>query len=278
MFIISTIEAAILGTVQGLTEFLPVSSTAHLFIFQKLFGLDQATYGLSFDMFTNLGTTLALIWYFRKDIWELLKRIRLPQTNRPYTRDELVPWWILGVTVIVGALGVVLENKIATTFRSLSLVAAMLVLFGIVMLWAEAVAKKQAKEAGIDTPKAFTIGLSQILAFVPGVSRSGATISTGLFLGVTREKAARFSFLLSIPVTLGAILKRMATAVHEFHAVPPSTSVLWFYLVGLVFSTIIGYYSIRFLLDYVKRSSLAVFSYYRFALAAVLVIYLVVSR
>lgn len=278
MLIVSTIEAAILGSVQGLTEFLPVSSTAHLFIFEKLFGLDQSTYGLSFDMFTNLGTTVALVWYFKSELLALLKRFRIPTKDAPLSRAEQVPWWILWVTVIVGAAGLALEKKIATSFRSLSLIALTLVLFGIVMLWAEAVAKKQAEKGELDTKKAYTIGLSQMLAFVPGVSRSGATITTGLFLGISREEAARFSFLLSVPITLAAIGKRMLTAVHEFSAVPPSASVIWFYFVGLIFSTIIGYYSIRFLLGYVRKSSLAVFAYYRFALAAVLVVYLVLSR
>jgi undecaprenyl-diphosphatase len=269
------VEAAILGAVQGITEFLPVSSTGHLLILQRFFGLDQATYGLSFDMFTNLGTTVALIWFFRADLLRLLKLIRLPSRAQPLTPEERVPWWIIGITLIVGACGLVLEKKIATSFRSLGIVAAMLVLFGLVMLLAEAVARKQLKKVTIGVRQAYGIGLAQILAFVPGVSRSGATISTGLFLGISREEAARFSFLLSVPITLAAILKRMATAVGEFQATPPSNEVVIFYLVGLLFSTVFGYYTIRFLLDYIRRSSLAVFAYYRFALAAVIILYLV---
>lgn len=278
MIIIPTLQAAVLGSVQGLTEFLPVSSTAHLFIFERLFGLSQSTYGLSFDMFTNLGTTLALIWYFRIDLWMLIKRLRLPRADAPLSRAEQMPWWILGVTVMVGAAGLALENRIATSFRSLSVIAAMLVLFGIVMLWAEAVAKKRGSQSELTTRPAYLIGLSQMLAFIPGVSRSGATISTGLFLGLSREEAARFSFLLSVPITLAAILKRMLTAVHEFQTTPPSSEVVWFYVVGLIFSTVVGYYSIRFLLAYVRRSSLAAFAYYRFLLAAVLLVYLVSSH
>jgi undecaprenyl-diphosphatase len=273
--ILHLVEAAILGAVQGITEFLPVSSTGHLLILQRFFGLDQATYGLSFDMFTNLGTTLALIWFFRADLLRLLKLIRLPRRAQPLTPEERVPWWIIGITLIVGAFGLVLEKKIATSFRSLGIVAAMLVLFGLVMLYAEAVARKQLKKVTIGVRQAYGIGLAQILAFVPGVSRSGATISTGLFLGISREDAARFSFLLSVPITLAAILKRMATAVGEFQATPPSNEVVIFYLVGLLFSTVFGYYTIRFLLDYIRRSSLAVFAYYRFALAAVIILYLV---
>jgi undecaprenyl-diphosphatase len=269
--ITGVIEAIILGIVQGITEFLPVSSTGHLTVLQTLFGLDQKRFGLSFDMFTTLGTTLALIFYFRKDLWSLILNIRL----RPKTHEQRLVWWIIGVTVIVGLAGLLLEDMIATSFRSLPLIAAMLVLFGAVMLFAEYVASHKPK--GELTPtRAYGVGLAQILAFIPGVSRSGATISTGLLLGLSREQAARYSFLLSAPITLAAIAKRSVTALAEFRQAPLTVDERWFYIIGFIAALIAGYYSIRFLLQYLAKYSLAAFAYYRFGLAAVIVLYLAI--
>lgn len=269
------LEAAFLGLVQGVTEFLPVSSTGHLILFQKLFGLDQRTYGLSFDMFTNLGTTLALFWFFRSDLWELLRLLRLPGKGRPLSQAERVPWWILGVTVLVGAVGFLLEDQIATTFRTLPLIAAMLAGFGVLMLVAERYATQRTDQLSART--AYGMGLAQIIAFLPGVSRSGVTITTGLFLGLTRAAAARFSFLLSAPITLAAIVKRLSTAAGDFQATPPTAEVTSFYLVGFLVAGVAGYYSIKFLLGYLARFSLAAFAYYRLTLAAAIVIGLLVT-
>lgn len=269
--ILHLLQAAFLGAVQGITEFLPVSSTGHLLIFETIFHLDQKTYGLSFDMFTNLGTSLALVWFFRKDIADILRRF----TTKPKTIAEKTPWWILWVTILVAAAGLVLEDTIATSFRSLGLVATSLAAFSLVMLAAEAYASKKPAKP-LSTPSAFVIGLAQVLAFVPGVSRSGATISFGRFCQVDRAEAARFSFLLSIPITLAAILKRMLTAAGEFQQTPPGMEVMLFYLVGLVVAAVVGYYSIRFLLEYVRKASLAAFAYYRIGLAILLGVYLLV--
>ncbi|HSI20385.1 MAG TPA: undecaprenyl-diphosphate phosphatase [Verrucomicrobiae bacterium] len=276
MVFTSVLEAIILGSAQGLTEFLPVSSTAHLVVLQHVFGLDQRTYGLSFDMFANLGTTLALIWFFREDLATLVRRLRLPKEGAPLSIAEKVPWWILSVTIIVGATGYLLEHLIASTFRSLPLIAGMLVFFGIVMLLAEKYAATHPRTTALSATRAYGVGLAQIIAFVPGVSRSGATISTGLFLGLTREEAARFSFLLSVPITLAAIGKRMVTVAGDFAVNPPSADVILFYMAGLISAGVVGYFSIRFLLTYLRTSSLAAFSYYRFALAAAILVYLAI--
>jgi undecaprenyl-diphosphatase len=266
--------AAFLGAVQGITEFLPVSSTGHLVILQYLFNLDQATYGLSFDMFTNIGTLLAVLIYFRHDFRRLLSRLRLPSADKPLRGEERVPWWIIGVTALVAAVGFVMEEAIATTFRSLPLIAATLIGFGVVMLLAEYYGNQYLKKQPLTIGRAYGVGLAQILAFVPGVSRSGATISVGLLMGLSREDAARFSFLLYAPVVFGAISKRMVTAYHEFQAVPVTADIVLFYIVGLVAATVVGYFTIAFLLAYVRRASLAAFVYYRFALGAAILLYL----
>jgi undecaprenyl-diphosphatase len=266
------LQAGILGFVQGITEFLPVSSTGHLVIMESLFHFDQARYGLSFDMFTNIGTTLALVWYFRGDLWNLLRSLRLPSAKKPLSLEEKKPWWILGSTIIVGIAGFALEKRIATTFRSLPLIALALILFSFVMLYAEYRAKQQ-KPSALTVKKAYGVGLAQMLAFIPGISRSGATISTGLVMGLTRVEAARWSFLLSAPITIAAILKRLLTAGQEFTQTGLSTETVMVYLIGAVVAGITGYYSIRFLLKYLQHSTLAAFAYYRIALGVLVLLY-----
>lgn len=271
------LQAAFLGIVQGITEFLPVSSTGHLTIAQHIFHLDQARYGLSFDMFTNIGTSVALIWYFRKDLWDIARSMRIPTSDNPLSQQEKLPWWILGATIIVGLAGFILEDTIATTFRSLPLIAATLFVFGIVMLIAEKVAEKTPRSQAMSIVQAYIVGLAQIVAFIPGVSRSGATISAGLFAGLDRAAAARFSFLLSAPITVAAIAKRMLSAGSEFSQTGIDAQLATFYVIGALTAGITGYYAIRFLLAYLQKYSLAAFAYYRFILAGCVALYLLLS-
>lgn len=272
MNFISFLQAVILGAVQGVTEFLPVSSTGHLVILEHFFHLDPNQYGLSFDMFINLGTTLAVTWYFRHDLLSIFRKLRFPN-GKPYTKEEKLPWWILGVTALVGIAGLLLEKHIDSTLRTLPIIITMLIVFGAFMLLAEKLGKQKSTE--LSGTQAYLVGLSQILAFVPGVSRSGSTISSGLFLGLTRETAARYSFLLSVPVTLAAILKRLATTASDVQQNGIAAETAMFYIVGLIVSTIVGYYTVHFLLEYLRKYSLAAFAYYRFGLAAILIVYLV---
>lgn len=273
MTIVSLLQAIFLGGIQGLTEFLPVSSTGHLIIFEHLFNLDPQVYGLSFDMFTNLGTSLALVFYFRKDLKKIIGDFRMPKLNRPLTAEQKIPWWIIISTIIVGGVGFLLEDTIATKLRDTQIIAWMLILFGIVMLAAEKINQNLAKQE-LRAPSAIAIGLSQMLAFIPGVSRSGATISTGLFLGISRAEAARFSFLLSVPITLAAIAKRLFSTGANLLETGISPEVATFYLVGLFSALIVGYFSIHFLLGYLQKSSLAAFAYYRFGLAILILVLL----
>jgi undecaprenyl-diphosphatase len=265
---VSIFQATILGAIQGITEFLPISSTGHLVIAQYFFGLDPKTFGLSFDMFTNIGTTSALLAFYWKDLLAIFSKLRLP-SKKAFTQEEKLPWWILGVTAVVGVAGLLLEDRIATDFRSLELIAWMLIIFGAVMLFAEKVGGKNATNQ-LSATQAWLVGLSQMIAFIPGVSRSGITISTGLFSGVSRAAAARYSFLLSVPIITAATFKRMLTASTELTI---TSDVAIFYLVGALSAGIFGYYSLRFLISYLQKYSLAIFAYYRFILGGILLLY-----
>ncbi|CAN5143081.1 undecaprenyl-diphosphatase UppP [soil metagenome] len=272
MTITLLLQATFLGAIQGVTEFLPISSTGHLVIAQHFLGLNPKDFGLSFDMFTNIGTTTALLAFYWKDLLHIFSKLRVP-TGKPLTNEEKLPWQIIGITAVVGVAGLLLEDKIATDFRSLAVIGSALIIFGAVMLWAEKVGSKNA--TGEISPKqAYLVGLSQILAFVPGVSRSGATISTGLFSGLSRATAARYSFLLSVPIITVATLKRLLTAASELTV---TADLATFYVVGALTAGIVGYFSLRFLIGYLQKSSLAVFAYYRFALGAALLLYVWLS-
>ena len=263
--------AAILGSVQGLTEFLPVSSTAHLIISEKLLNVDQATYGLSFDMFTNIGTIAALLIFFWADLKELFGRLRLPK-GKPLSNDEKVPWYILLATIPVGLVGFLLEKRIETQFRSLLVIAISLAVVGILMILAENYSKKLTRVTNPTPVQVLLISLSQCLAFVPGVSRSGITISTAIFLKLDRVTAARYSFMLSIPITLIATLKKLLDFGKVIHTNGIEANVLTFYVIGALFSFVVGYFALKFLLKFYRNYSLATFAYYRIGLALVLII------
>lgn len=267
------LQSVVLGTVQGITEFLPVSSTAHLIVLQKLFRLDAERYGLTFDMFTNLGTALALLIFFREDVVGMARHLRWPFPWRLLTADEKLPWHIIGATVLPAALGVVLEPWIASTFRSLWVIVVSLVVVAILMMAVER--RESSKGKPITGAMWFVIGAAQAIAFLPGVSRSGITICTAMLLGLRRPEAARASFLLSLPITLGASLKEVVPFVADLSGNPQPISVLWFYAIGTVSAGVVGYLSIKYLLKYLQQHSLSVFSYYRMALAAVLAVFFI---
>ncbi|MCC2631520.1 MAG: undecaprenyl-diphosphatase UppP [Patescibacteria group bacterium] len=267
------LQAIILGVVQGITEFLPVSSTAHLIIVQDLFNLDPATYGLSFDMFTNLGTVLAVIIFFWNDLKDIFGSLRLMPPGK-MTGKQKLPWLIILATIPVGLIGMALESRIESDFRSLYVIATSLVVVGLVMIAAEKSAGRRKPKENV-TPRPFQViwtGLSQAIALIPGVSRSGITISTGMFLGMDRVTAARYSFLLSVPITAAATLKKLADFGSEVSAGNVASDVLVFYFLGAITSFIAGYFTLRFLLSFYSRSTLTSFAYYRFALALVLII------
>ncbi|MBD3360443.1 undecaprenyl-diphosphatase UppP [Candidatus Peregrinibacteria bacterium] len=254
-------DSLILGILQGITEFLPVSSSGHLVLGEYYLGLNVETLK-SFDVVVHLGTLLAILVYFKKDVWEILKALgrlfcRKFEKKDPYLK--LILFIVIGTVpaVIFAILG---EKWIDNTFRNVKAVGIWMFIVGIIYLIGE-FAYKRRKNHKMNYRKAFVIGMVQALALIPGVSRSGSTITAGLFQGIERSSAARFSFLLGIPAIVGAGL---FTAVNlpengiEISIIPLFT--------GFFTSFIFGLLSVAFLMRFLKRNSLIVFSIYLIAL------------
>lgn len=260
------IQAIILGLIQGLTEFIPVSSSGHLVLAHHFFGI--TTTGLSFDVALHIGTLVALLIYFNKDIWQLLKSlfIKSPQTR--------LAWLLIVATIPAVIVGVLLESSAETAFRSPRLVAINLAIVAVLMLFAERYyhlhVKNPTKLAKVTRKQAIIMGLSQAAAIVPGVSRSGSTITAGLFTGMDRVSATRFSFLLGIPITAGAIAKVFT----ESQAIQQVQADKTTFAVGIITAFLSGLFAIQFLLKYLSKHSLSIFAYYRIALSAIVLIVL----
>ncbi len=271
---IELLEAVFLGVVQGLTEFLPVSSSGHLLLSQHFLGMDQERFGLSFDAAIHTGTVLAVVWFFWGDLLSM-GRAFLRSLPRPDFSDAEVrtAYLILVATIPAALIGFFFEDFFATEVRSPWVVVFNLVFIGALFLVAEVVGRKTESASKLGLLGAFGIGLAQAAALVPGVSRSGATITCGLFLGLRREEAARFSFLMSVPVTAAAAGLSLAEAAGE--GMDAHEALM--FLAGSTTSAAVGYLAIRFLLRFLANHTLRVFAYYRFALAAVVAIVLLSS-
>lgn len=257
------IEAVVLGILQGLGEFLPISSSAHLLIAPWLFGWQEGTpqEKLIFDVALHLGTTAAVIGYFRQDLWRLLRALFRPAN--PHPDDRRMAWMILLACIPGAAAGALFENVIEENIRTrIVLIAVLLMITGGILFLADRFGRSERPITSLRTLEGFLIGCAQALALIPGVSRSGATITAGLMLGLTREAAARFSFLLSAPITLGATLWTFRHLVQS----PPSSDSLLVLAVGVVTSGVVGYLSIAFLLRYLRTHSVNLFMWYRLAL------------
>lgn len=245
--------ALLLGVIQGLTEFFPVSSTAHLILVPWFFGWTGDLDTLIFDVALHAGTLTALVFYFWRDWIELITE-----------RRKLLMLIILAC-VPAGIAGYFLNDFVEKYLREPLLISLMLVIVGLVMLAAERAEKY--KEVGKTTfVDALTIGIAQAIALIPGVSRSGITIAAGLFRGLKREASARFSFLLSTPIVAGATLlhfKKLLSNQGNYD--------LQLFAVGLITSALTGLLAIKFLLSFLKRYPLNVFVFYRFLLAAVII-------
>lgn len=260
------IEAIILGIVQGLTEFIPVSSSGHLVVLHDLFGAPKGE--LIFDVALHIGTLMALVIYFYQDILKLGRGV----FRREKTEIWLVKMLVLA-TVPAAVAGFYLQSAAETTFRSSRIVAVNLMVFGLVMLLAERYAKRFKKRASVEniTPQqSLIMGMAQAFAIIPGVSRSGSTITSGLFAGLDRVAATRFSFLLAIPITFGAILKVMSGGAMASHLDGQAS----IFAVGILAAFISGIFAIRFLLAYLAKHSLAAFAYYRIALGLLIILVL----
>lgn len=261
------------GVLQGLTEFLPVSSSGHLVILHEVLGITSAD-DLAFDAVLQLGTMLALLVYFRQDLWRLacnslkwLKGTSNPQTEQDI---QIIQAIIIGTIPALG-LGLLLQHRMEHQFRHAWLVAIVLLLGSGLMAFAES--RASLKEKQIRIQKGFIIGLFQCLALVPGMSRSGATISGGLLSGLTRESATRFSFLLSIPIISGSGLLKL----HDLLKNPSLNYSALDLAIGFFASAIIGYISIAWLLRFVKTHSLKPFIWYRLGLALLVLVWTIAS-
>jgi undecaprenyl-diphosphatase len=253
------LEAIVLGILQGITEFIPVSSSAHLIILPWFFGWEGAVNTLSFSVALHFGTLLALLLYFRKD-W-----IALIKTGKK--KDGII-WHILYATVPAATAGLVFSEKIEK-MRSPLLIILTLSLIAALMIYIEK-RKKDTEGFGIDRvglKDALFIGFAQAFALVPGISRSGITIVAGLMRGLNRQSSARFSFLLSTPIVAGASIFEAQKLI-----VYPDTIQAEIFVTGIIMSSVTGYIAIKFLLRFLQKHSLAPFAYYRFFLAFVIII------
>jgi undecaprenyl-diphosphatase len=256
---LSLFEAVILGLVQGLGEFLPISSSAHLILVPWLFGWTDP--GLTFDIALHLGTLIAVVLYFWKDWLNLLRK---GFTDRGSTEGRLF-WYLVAATIPGALVGYLLESKAETVFRNPVLIAVMLITLGILLYWADRESTKAFSIKDITFKTSFLIGISQALAIIPGVSRSGVTMTVGLMLGLTREGAARFSFLLSAPIILGAALVKFP------HVISNPSMITGGFIAGMIVSCVTGVVSIGFLLRYVQTKTFLPFVWYRFALGGLVI-------
>jgi undecaprenyl-diphosphatase len=263
------LEALVLGIVQGLTEFLPISSSAHQSIVGQFFGGEDV--GAAFTAITQLGTEAAVILFFRREIWLIIRRWcgslvgRVPRDDP----DARMGWLVIIGSVPIVVLGLVFQDAIDTGLRDLWVTAAMLAGFGVVIGVADRLARNARPLQSLTWGHGVLFGLAQSLALVPGVSRSGATISAGLALGYTREAAARYSFLLAIPAVVGSGLFKLADVSAD--PVPPAWGPI---LLATVVSFVIGYAVIAWLLRYISTHTFLPFVVYRIALAVVVAVLL----
>jgi undecaprenyl-diphosphatase len=272
---VSLLEAIVLGIVQGLTEFLPISSTAHLRIIPALAKLIDSNHhwndpGAAASAIIQLGTLLAVLVYFRKDIGTLtVAVVRGVIRGKPMeTHDARLAWYIALGTIPIVACGLLFEDLIEHQARSLWTMVSSLIGLAILLYIAEKVSSRQRDTQQVNLLDSLTVGLAQAVALIPGSSRSGTTITAGLFLGLTREAAARFSFLLSIPAVAGSGFYELYKIRHELDTVGFNL------LVATVVATVSGYLAIEFLLRYLRTHTTYVFIWYRIGLGVLLIVML----
>ncbi len=272
------LKAAILGIVQGLTEFLPVSSTGHLVLLEKGLDVSQDRFGLSFDAAIHLGTLLAILVYFWSTVLRLLTAwvgsIRARRWDMD--TDSRLAWLIIIGTVPAGVIGFLFESTVEEKLRNPALVATMLILFSGALVLAELLGKRRLQASQLGAPAALFIGLAQAVALIPGVSRSGITISAGLLAKLERQQAAVFVFLLSAPIVAGAGLKKVYDVVKEARDGVLGREDLQFFLVGFILAAVVGYLTIRFMLAYLREHSLYAFVVYRIALGVIVLAVLLI--
>ena len=263
------LQAIVLGIVQGLTEFLPISSSAHLRIVSAFFGWDDP--GAAYTAVTQIGTEAAVLIYFRKDLWAILSTW-LRALRDPSLRDDpntKMGWFIIVATIPIGLIGFAMKDHIESGARDLYLIGTTLIVFALVLHWADRRARLERETDDLSTRDGILIGLAQSLSLVPGVSRSGATMSAGLLLGLTREAAARFAFLIAVPAVL-------ASGLFELFSIAtgdsPGEESVGAIAISTVIAFVVGYAAIAWLLRYISSHTLTVFVVYRIALGALVLI------
>ena len=265
---LSWLQAIVLGISQGLTEFLPISSTAHTLIVSKLLGWPDP--GAAFTAVTQVGTELAVVIYFRQDIARILKAwfASLTKKNERANPDAKMGWYVIIGTIPIGIAGLAFKSSIETTARNLWLVAATLIVMGILLGLADRYARHTKSETDINTKNAVLFGLGQALALIPGVSRSGATITAGLAMGFKRDVAARYSFLLAIPAVFASAALTAGDISSDSFVNWPAT------IVATIVAFVVGYFVIASLLKYLQTRTFLPFVIYRIALGTLLMVLL----
>lgn len=267
------LEAIFLGMLQGLTEFLPISSSAHIRFAGEIFGTNQDP-GATFTAITQIGTEIAVLIYFRNDILRILKawlnQISRRNLESEEKRDARMGWLIIVGTLPIGVLGYFGQDVIRNDLRSLWLVATVMIIFGVILGITDKYGKVERGLNQLTPVHGILYGLAQSLALVPGVSRSGATIAMGRFLGYSREAALRYSFLLALPAVFGSGFYELRGAIGSDVADPAFTLPETFVATAIAF--IIGYAVIAWLLKFVMTRSFAPFIYYRIALGSMILL------
>lgn len=260
------VRAIILGIIQGLGEFLPISSSAHLIIVRYLFNFPEMS--ISFDVALHFGTLIAVMWVFWKDWIVYLKGVSNKFIHKKSSFENNMFWYLVAATIPGAIVGFLLEDYIETIVRgNMVIIASTLAIMGVFIYlgdrYANKVYKKQTEFENLTFKQTFIIGLSQALAIIPGFSRSGTTILTARLMGITREAAAKFTFLLSTPVIFGATIVKAKELITGFNIE---------LVVGILTAAIVGVITIKFLLNYIKNKGFAIFAYYRVIIAIIVLI------
>ena len=277
--LITILQAIILGIIQGATEFIPISSSAHLIIVPWLFGWnDAALTSLPFDVALHLGTLVAVLVYFANDWWRLLRAgiASIVERRVGTDPDRRLAWFVIIGTIPGAIFGALAESKVEELFHqpnvpvastAIIAIAFFMAVLGVLLFLADRMARHLEGMEGLTLKQVIIIGFAQAFAIIPGVSRSGATITAGLALGLKRETAARFSFLLSAPVIAGAGLKSLYEIIKGAQSGAIAQNELVLFPVGFLTAAVVGYLCIRFLLNYLQNHSVRLFVYYRIVLA-----------
>jgi len=256
-------QAVWLAFVQGFTEFLPISSSAHLILLPRLFGFPDQ--GLGFDIAVHVGTLAAVVFYLRNEIGPMLRDWFLTLLGRPGTPHSRLAWGVILATIPLGLGGIMLKALVSDELRSPLVIATTTIVFGLALLWADRRGRRERDEYQLGWRDVLLIGMAQVLALVPGTSRSGITITAGLLLGLTRPAAARFSFLLSIP----AIVLPGSLLGYELAQSPEAIDWRHFGL-GVALSALFAYLCIRLFMAWIARMDMTPFVIYRVVLGIVL--------